>query len=139
MPSLANHQSNEFTKMLLEGDSGSGKTGSLASLVAAGFSLRRFLLGGAPDHAHLLDLLLQLHEAVEEGLGPRRAAGHIHIHWNVFVDWPHDDRAARKNIARSLNIEIGAVSVKATTNEKLGYIGREEGAAAHAVCIIRSL
>ncbi len=43
----------------------------------------------------------------------------------------------RKNIARALDIEIGAVSVKATTNEKLGYIGREEGAAAHAVCIIR--
>lgn len=42
----------------------------------------------------------------------------------------------RKNIARCLGLEIGAVSVKATTNEKLGYIGREEGAAAHAVCII---
>lgn len=40
MPSLANHQSNEFTKLLIEGDSGSGKTGALASLVAAGFSLR---------------------------------------------------------------------------------------------------
>ncbi len=40
MPSLANHQSNEFTKMLLEGDSGSGKTGSLTSLVAAGYHLR---------------------------------------------------------------------------------------------------
>jgi 2-C-methyl-D-erythritol 2,4-cyclodiphosphate synthase len=43
----------------------------------------------------------------------------------------------RKNIARCLDIEIDTVSVKATTNEKLGYIGREEGAAAHAVCIIR--
>ena len=43
----------------------------------------------------------------------------------------------RKNIARSLGIELGSVSVKATTNEKLGYIGREEGAAAHAVCLIR--
>ncbi|NTW81893.1 MAG: 2-C-methyl-D-erythritol 2,4-cyclodiphosphate synthase [Chlorobiaceae bacterium] len=42
----------------------------------------------------------------------------------------------RKNIARCLGLELGAVSVKATTNEKLGYIGREEGAAAHAVCII---
>ncbi len=40
MPSLANHQSNEYTKMLLEGDSGSGKTGSLASLVTAGYKLR---------------------------------------------------------------------------------------------------
>ena len=40
MPSLAQHQSNEFTKMLLEGDSGSGKTGALTSLVAAGYHLR---------------------------------------------------------------------------------------------------
>jgi hypothetical protein len=40
MPNLSQHQSNEFTKMLLEGDSGSGKTGSLTSLVAAGYKLR---------------------------------------------------------------------------------------------------
>jgi hypothetical protein len=40
LPSLANHQSNEFTKLLIEGDSGSGKTGALASLVAAGYKLR---------------------------------------------------------------------------------------------------
>src|SRR6266436_4684349 len=40
MPSLANHQSNEYTKLLIEGDSGTGKTGSLASLVSAGYKLR---------------------------------------------------------------------------------------------------
>lgn len=40
MPSLDNHQSGEFTKLLLEGDSGSGKTGALASLIAAGYKLR---------------------------------------------------------------------------------------------------
>src|SRR4051812_13507500 len=40
MPSLANHQSNEFTKLLVEGDSGTGKTGALASLVSAGYKLR---------------------------------------------------------------------------------------------------
>lgn len=40
MPSLAQHQSNEYTKLLIEGDSGSGKTGSLTSLVAAGYKLR---------------------------------------------------------------------------------------------------
>lgn len=40
MPSLSQHQSNSYTKMLLEGDSGSGKTGSLTSLVAAGYKLR---------------------------------------------------------------------------------------------------
>ncbi len=42
----------------------------------------------------------------------------------------------RRNISRCLDLEINAVSVKATTNEKLGYVGREEGACAHAVCII---
>lgn len=40
MPSLANHQSNEYTKLLLTGDSGSGKSGALASLVGAGYKLR---------------------------------------------------------------------------------------------------
>lgn len=40
MPKLSEHQSNEYTKLLIEGDSKSGKTGSLASLVAAGYKLR---------------------------------------------------------------------------------------------------
>lgn len=40
MPSLADHQSNEFTKLLLTGDSGSGKSGALTSLVGAGYKLR---------------------------------------------------------------------------------------------------
>lgn len=40
MPSLANHQSNEYVKLLLTGDSGSGKSGALASLVRAGYKLR---------------------------------------------------------------------------------------------------
>lgn len=40
MPSLSQHQSNLYTKMLLEGDSGSGKTGALTSLVSAGYKLR---------------------------------------------------------------------------------------------------
>lgn len=40
MPSLSNHQSNEYTKMLVMGDSGTGKTGALASLVKAGYKLR---------------------------------------------------------------------------------------------------
>ncbi len=40
MPSLAQHQSNQYTKLLLIGDSGTGKTGALTSLVAAGYKLR---------------------------------------------------------------------------------------------------
>lgn len=40
MPTLNKHQSNDYTKLLIEGDSGSGKTGALTSLVAAGYKLR---------------------------------------------------------------------------------------------------
>lgn len=40
MPSLSDHQSAKTTKMLLLGDSGAGKTGSLASLAGAGYNLR---------------------------------------------------------------------------------------------------
>lgn len=51
MPSLADHQSNEYTKLLLLGDAKSGKTGSLVSLVAAGYRLRIL------DMDNLLDIL----------------------------------------------------------------------------------
>lgn len=42
----------------------------------------------------------------------------------------------RENIAKVCNIDISQVSVKATTEEKLGFTGRLEGISAHAVCII---
>ena len=42
----------------------------------------------------------------------------------------------RKNIANALSIDISAVSVKATTEERLGFTGSGEGIAAHSVCII---
>jgi len=40
LPSLSKHQSAETTKLLLIGDSGTGKTGALASLAVAGFNVR---------------------------------------------------------------------------------------------------
>ena len=42
----------------------------------------------------------------------------------------------RENIAECLDLDVGKVAVKATTNETLGYVGREEGVTAHAVCLI---
>ena len=46
--------------------------------------------------------------------------------------------AMRENIAHTLGIPAGDVSVKATTEEHLGFTGREEGIAAQAVCLILS-
>jgi 2-C-methyl-D-erythritol 2,4-cyclodiphosphate synthase len=42
----------------------------------------------------------------------------------------------RARIAADLGIELDRVNIKATTTEKLGYIGREEGLAAHAVVLL---
>jgi 2-C-methyl-D-erythritol 2,4-cyclodiphosphate synthase len=42
----------------------------------------------------------------------------------------------REILAQDMKSNLSAVSIKATTTEKMGYIGREEGVAAHAVALI---
>jgi len=44
--------------------------------------------------------------------------------------------AMKINLADDLNCDLGAVNIKATTTEALGYIGREEGIAVHAVVLL---
>ena len=43
----------------------------------------------------------------------------------------------RKNLAEACQIDVNMMSVKATTEENLGFTGRKEGISAHAVCLIK--
>lgn len=45
----------------------------------------------------------------------------------------------RENIAKVLDTDIQNINIKATTEEKLGFTGSEQGISAHAVCIIKSI
>ena len=45
----------------------------------------------------------------------------------------------KENIAKAIGIIVDDISIKATTNEKLGFIGREEGVVAYAVCLIEKV
>src|SRR3990167_1836604 len=49
---------------------------------------------------------------------------------------PHIDEM-KKTLATILNVEVNDIGIKATTNEKMGYVGREEGVCAYAVALIQ--
>ncbi len=45
----------------------------------------------------------------------------------------------KKNIAEDLAVSVDQVNIKATTTEKLGFLGRKEGIAAHTVIILERM
>jgi len=51
---------------------------------------------------------------------------------------PHID-LMRENIARSLNIDVSKINIKATRGETLGFVGRKEGVLAEAICLIEEI
>jgi 2-C-methyl-D-erythritol 2,4-cyclodiphosphate synthase len=48
---------------------------------------------------------------------------------------PHIEKM-EENIARAVGIDVSRINVKATTEEKLGFTGTEQGMACHAVCLL---
>ncbi len=66
----------------------------------------------------------------------------VNIDTTVLADAPrlgqYRDRM-RANIAADLGINIGQVNIKATTSEGLGFIGKCEGLACHAIALIESV
>ncbi len=49
---------------------------------------------------------------------------------------PYRDKMAQ-HLAQAMGIEASLVNIKATTTEKLGFVGRKEGIAAQAVCMLK--
>ena len=84
--------------------------------------------------ADSLELLRQVRVAVQQ-------AGHQigNVDATVLAQRPklrdYIDRM-RRNIADALEVPVSAVSVKATTEEGLGFTGAGDGIAAHAVCLL---
>ncbi|PVY69623.1 2-C-methyl-D-erythritol 2,4-cyclodiphosphate synthase [Tamilnaduibacter salinus] len=78
---------------------------------------------------------------LREVVGAVRQAGYrpVNIDSTIIAERPKMAPylgAMRQNIAEDLGMAMDAVSVKATTTEKLGFTGRREGIAAQAVCLI---
>lgn len=73
--------------------------------------------------------------SLADGLGWQLGNADITVVCELPKIGPHAD-AMRANIASDLGVDIDMVSVKATTTETLGFTGRGEGIAAHAVCLL---
>ncbi len=47
--------------------------------------------------------------------------------------------AMQQKLSETMGIEVGDISIKATTSEKMGFVGREEGITSYAVVLIYKL
>ena len=83
-----------------------------------------------------LDLLRHIHDLLAT-----RSARVVNVDATLVAEMPRVLPMRERmcaNLAQALGIEIGAVSVKATTNEGLGAVGRAEGIAAWAVALVET-
>jgi len=82
-----------------------------------------------------LVLLSEIHRLLKE-----KGFKVVNVDTTIIVQRPHLAPfipEMRKRISQALGIELTQVTVKATTTDGLGFIGREEGIAAQSVALIR--
>lgn len=63
----------------------------------------------------------------------------VNVDATVLADAPRLGRhreQMRAHIAADLGVDLGRINIKATTSERLGFIGREEGLACHAIALL---
>jgi len=86
------------------------------------------------------DSLVLLRATVQ--LLAERALAPVNVDATVVIERPklapHRD-AMRERLADAMGVDIGAVSVKATRGEGMGFVGREEGVAALAVALVEAI
>lgn len=78
-----------------------------------------------------------LRKAVEE-IG-KKGYRLVNIDTSIIAETPKISphlKAIKEKLANTLGLAPGDIGIKATTNEKMGWIGRREGLAANAVCLI---
>jgi 2-C-methyl-D-erythritol 2,4-cyclodiphosphate synthase len=81
-------------------------------------------------------------ELLVRAYGEVRAAGYAHVNADCVVIGQEPRIAPyreemRRRLAEALGVEDGAVNVRATTTDRLGFTGRGEGLAAEAVALLR--
>jgi 2-C-methyl-D-erythritol 2,4-cyclodiphosphate synthase len=85
------------------------------------------------------DSIELLHQTV--GLLDRHGLLPAHVDATVVIERPHlapVREAIRRTLATALGLPVEHVSVKATRGEGMGFVGRQEGAAALAIATVRS-
>jgi 2-C-methyl-D-erythritol 2,4-cyclodiphosphate synthase len=89
-----------------------------------------------PQYRGISSLVLLEHVA---GLLETRGYALVNVDATLILEapkiLPHVPRM-QENIGRALGVQPDRISIKATTGEAMGFVGRREGAAAHAVAAI---
>lgn len=81
---------------------------------------------------------MRLLESVGNLLKEKRASIH-NIDATIIAQRPKmapHIQVMRENIARVLNLQVGQVNIKATTEEKLGFTGAEQGISSQAIVLV---